>query len=674
MAGIKIDFVSDVGKFISGTKDVSQALDKVADSLDDVAKDADRAGEEAGDNLAKGVKDGTEKVDKYAKDAGKDLADGLERGTRDAGDAGEKMERKFRSSFDAVKTDSKTTGDKVGTEIKSGFKKAESAADEFKDEAKSTSREAAASFSGDFEDVSDAIQETLANALSGFGPAGAVAGMAAAAGIGILVSVLQSSADKAAEVKEKTIELAGAIREAGGEIGDIDWAGQFEEFANAIADPKSWFEPWQAASKTNAEVIAADAEKLGLTYSDLFQGLAGDSEAAGRALEDINSKIADQREEYERLVASGMDPHVAALKTSSDALETQRDRLEQATAATEGATDLAELYTEAIEGSSAAVEDYNDAQEKRLDLIREEAELNMTAAEAEAAWAQTVMDATDALEEINKVTDTTTQATKDATDAVKDGGTELDLYTKAGQLASEALLGTAESGWKMIESAREGGASAEELAAKTQTAREEFIRQATQMGLTQEAANRLADEYGLIPSEVKTTAVFNKDDAEAAVANFTRVLGELNGKTVYTNVINRISTIETRSTSGTAAAAGMGGYNSGGQVPGAASGTYITGPGSDIDDRVPYRLSPGEFVLDKQAVDQIGVGNLQQANEGIPARATHAAPGPTAKEIGAEVAKAVAQALQGATLTLDGVDYLSNATAARINTAIARGV
>ena len=196
MAGIKIDFISDVSKFIGGTKDIEGALDKVSDSLDDVAKDADKAGKKIGDELSDGAKD--------------------------AQDAGEKMERKFRDAFDETKKDAKTTGDKVGDDVKRGFKRAEGAADEFKDEAKSTSREAAASFTGDFEDVSDAIQETLANALSGFGPAGAVAGMAAAAGIGILVSVLQSSADKAAEVKEKTIELAGAIREAGGEIKDVD--------------------------------------------------------------------------------------------------------------------------------------------------------------------------------------------------------------------------------------------------------------------------------------------------------------------------------------------------------------------------------------------------------------------------------------------------------------------
>lgn len=59
--------------------------------------------------------------------------------------------------------------------------------------------------------------------------------------------------------------------------------------------------------------------------------------------------------------------------------------------------------------------------------------------------------------------------------------------------------------------------------------------------------------------------------------------------------------------------------NSGGQVSrreGAASGTYVTGPGSDIEDRVPLDLSPGEFVMDAQATQRIGPGTLQALNEG----------------------------------------------------------
>ena len=164
---------------------------------------------------------------------------------------------------------------------------------------------------------------------------------------------------------------------------------------------------------------------------------------------------------------------------------------------------------------------------------------------------------------------------------------------------------------------------------------------------------------------MKTTAVFDDDAAQRGIDRF-----------ITTNDGRRIR-VYIDATGGTSYSTGAGNmsYKKDGGVIEAASGVYVTGPGSDIDDRVPAMLSPGEFVLDKQATDQLGIGNLQQRNEGIPpARATHTAPVPTAKEIGAEVAKAVAQALQGATLTLTGVDYLANSTAARINTAIARGV
>ena len=632
MAGIKIDFVSDVGKFISGTKDVSQALDKVADSLDDVAKDADRAGEEAGDNLAKGVKDGTEKVDKYAKDAGKDLADGLERGTRDAGDAGEKMERKFRSSFDAVKTDSKTTGDKVGTEIKSGFKKAEGAADEFKEEAASTSREAAASFSGDFEDVADAIQETLANALTGFGPAGAAAGMAAAAGVGILIASLQNSQEEAETARVRIEELADEIRDVGGDIRDVDWGEVFAEFARQITDAKSWFEPWQEASRTAIEDIKADADELGLEFSDLFQGMAGEQEAAAKAMAEINAEIIESERAALEAGKENRQDEVAAQWERADALREVKSALEEAAGATESAITQAELYREAMDGSTSAVESFNEAQEKKLGLIRDEAGLAMDRAEAEAAWAENAAGFAETQSAVAEAIDTTTDATRDATDAVTEGGTKLDLYTEAGRLASDQLIKTADAGWDWIEAAREGGASAGELREKTQIAREEFIKQATQLGLTEDAARRLADEYGLIPTTVETTAKFNKDAAQGDIDAF---ISRNNGRTITIYV-----DAQGRQTGFSTGIGNMTGLNSGGQVPGAASGVYVTGPGGDIEDRVPYMLSPGEMVLDKQAVDQIGVGNLFAKNEGI------------GRTGGADIATAVAAGVRDALANL----------------------
>lgn len=51
---------------------------------------------------------------------------------------------------------------------------------------------------------------------------------------------------------------------------------------------------------------------------------------------------------------------------------------------------------------------------------------------------------------------------------------------------------------------------------------------------------------------------------------------------------------------------------------GFASGGLVTGPGSSTSDSIPTRLSNGEYVLNAQAVDRIGVGNLDAINSGSP--------------------------------------------------------
>ncbi|WP_413450207.1 hypothetical protein AA0Y32_06015 [Georgenia phoenicis] len=609
--GIQIDFVSDVSKFIAGTKDIEGALDNVADSLDDVAKEGEQAGKKAGD----GLKDGLEKGAKDTEDALKDVENTAKREldnvgdhAKDAGDELEKAadgsEKKFRQSFDAVAADSKTTGDKVGRNIKSGMDEGERATDTFKQEAGQNFSETMSSFDGSLEGLIDGIQGTFGGIIADMGPAGMVGGAFIAAGIGLGVAFLQQSADKAAEVKDQVIALADAINEAGGNINDIDWEAQFREFGNTIADPKSWFEPWQEASKTNAEVIAEDAERLGLTYETLFRGLAGSSQDAAIAMGEIDGAMDSARAEAQRLHDEGMDPMDAAVQAGVISLQDLRGRLEDAAAATENATEIEELHQQALEGSEAALLAYNEQMEEKLDLLQEDADLNMSAAEANAAWAQQTMDNVKALEEINGLIDTSTQATRDQTDAVTDGGTALDLYTEAGQKANETLIGTAEAGWSMIESARQQGATTDQLRTKTQSARDEFIRTATQMGLTERAARELADEYGLIPSQIETTAILDATTALTRAEALDRTLNRIDGRTV------------------TAAVAlqqyGQAAMNSGGQVPGAASGRYITGQGSDIDDLVMTPLSPGEFVVDAQATQRIGVGNLQAMNEGMP--------------------------------------------------------
>lgn len=141
-----------------------------------------------------------------------DIGDALDDMAREGVDAGNKLERSFKD----IAREANDAGRKVGREMGDGFDKAKAGMDDFKSEANSTAREAAASFDGSAESIADAFQEVTANALGGFGPAGALAGLAAAAGIGLVVAGFDQ-ANQAAEASEEAVaEWADAYIEAGG--------------------------------------------------------------------------------------------------------------------------------------------------------------------------------------------------------------------------------------------------------------------------------------------------------------------------------------------------------------------------------------------------------------------------------------------------------------------------
>ncbi len=79
----------------------------------------------------------------------------------------------------------------LGKKTKKAAEEGKSGMDDFKQEANQTARESAASFDGSAESIVDVFQEVAANAFQGFGPAGAVAGLAIAAGIGLGVKAFE---------------------------------------------------------------------------------------------------------------------------------------------------------------------------------------------------------------------------------------------------------------------------------------------------------------------------------------------------------------------------------------------------------------------------------------------------------------------------------------------------
>lgn len=309
--GINIQFVSDVRGFLSGTKDVQRSLDDVADSLDDLGREATKAGEKLGDEL----KDGGEK--------GEDAAKGLE--------------RKFRDALDTVRTDSRKAGDDLGDSIRRGADKAGEGLDNFKEEARDTARETAASFDGSADSLADMFQETAANALSGFGPAGAAAGLAIAAGAGVAFNAWQ---EKTERIKEAVSSMFEDMLESGNEYlseSYIQQAGN-DWLSNASGD--------------QLQILKEAAEDLGMARGDIVRAINGDQEA--------QALLAERTTEYQKTVTG----------SSLYATNAIRDMVNEQNNAADSAANLTAISREAYRSTSEDAREWARAQAEVDDAVK----------------------------------------------------------------------------------------------------------------------------------------------------------------------------------------------------------------------------------------------------------------------------------------------------------------
>lgn len=274
----KIDW--DTNPLRRGGQEASNAIEDAADVFEDFARDADRATSDVGDGIADGIDDGTDTAAK--------ALDRLERKMRDAADDGAK-------GF-------KDTGRDIGDNVRDGTDRAEEGLGEFRDEAGGTAREVAASFDGSADSIAGGFQELAANAFAGFGPAGAVAGLAAAAGIGIVWSKFQEDAEKA---KARVNDMADAMIDAGSRVLAADFINDQLRMIYTNAD--------DAAIKVDD--LKTAVEQTGETESTLARAFAGDQDARVQALERLRAKyqqaVQDEQSLDNEVAASGSKRVVA---------------------------------------------------------------------------------------------------------------------------------------------------------------------------------------------------------------------------------------------------------------------------------------------------------------------------------------------------------------------------
>lgn len=233
-------------------------------------------------------------------------------------------------------------------------------------------------------------------------------------------------------------------------------------------------------------------------------------------------------------------------------------------------------------------------------------------------------DAAEAAKNLREETD----KTKDAVVGVFGKGSALDLSTEAGRTAQSALEGIATKADDVATAMDSAGASTAKIRDKMVTARDEFVKNAEKMGLTRQAAERLADKYGLIPDRIATEVQVKKDaEAKAKAEELRRLYGSVPGHLyTYTSLPTADAAISAaervrgaivsipRTWSTTVVIKDQNGNNV--RVPvGVSTGGYIRGAGTGTSDSIPARLSNGEYVIRASSVSRAGVAFLDDLND-----------------------------------------------------------
>lgn len=370
--GLTLDIAANTRQFMAGTKDVEKALDGVASSVDDLASNTARSADKAADALSDGIGDGAKdagrEVDKLGESfdelgddarkagdkAGDKLSDGIEDGQKDASKALERVEFSFREIASAARDESKKAGDDLGSNVKRGTSEAEEGLHEFRDEANSTAKESAASFDGSAESIVDSFQEIAANAFAGFGPAGAIAGLAIAAGIGLGVAGIEKNKEKTEELKQVTSDLTDEYIEAGG-TGSRSLGGIADAIRNLATETDD--------GEQSLASLRDTADKTGQPFERLVKAFAGDREELDKLIEASDRHIDSLGEQATKSYqgAAGFARATSGAEKQRDALIELRDQLEDTKATTDDAAEASRLYAEVDDGlaeKASRAEDY----------------------------------------------------------------------------------------------------------------------------------------------------------------------------------------------------------------------------------------------------------------------------------------------------------------------------
>jgi hypothetical protein len=342
--------------------------------------------------------------------------------------------------------------------------------------------------------------------------------------------------------------------------------------------------------------LADQASTAGATAKEKNDAIAGSASGAA----DATSNLATQQDITNAAMQAGADP-TAAMKDALKDMKAAADEantagqflwatLEQIHGGNISAEQSARLEAAAFRGIGSAANDAADAHQKVIDA---QDKLDKLASHLGTTLNGQAVSASNLAVTQADVD----QATRDLTAAKLGESDASDKQFDANLKAAQAGIDAAGAAYAQKAAMGDLAGATADASAKTQDARDQFIKAQTDLGMTAEDANALADKYHLIPDEVVTNLQLNGTEqvqtALQKVNELNTALDQINNKNVrYTIIGDQVTRLDT-SHPGSAASTN----DLRPAAPGNADGGWVTGPGGPRDDLVHIRVSPSEFIV-----------------------------------------------------------------------------
>lgn len=317
----------------------------------------------------------------------------------------------------------------------------------------------------------------------------------AATGVGVAIAIaslaLASWAQNAAEAQASTATLSSTLVVVGDEVKRTDAT------VSSLIDTLTT-DPWTSSMLgVGAETATQRAKELGISVDDMTGYILGSGEAYDR----VKAKLDAKDNAWAWVFGTGADPAAAAARTNASELRKQLDGLsnnltdaERATLDKAHADQSAALnsstYSEALTKANALGEHGTEVLKEYSQQQFEAANAALKASGLEIGWQAALDDTTAAIKKNGK--------------AARTASGDLDLNTAKGRANQQALDQLAAASLARVQSMEEEGAGEDEIRAKMERTRKQFIANAIKAGMAGTAANKLADTYGLIPDRVAT--------------------------------------------------------------------------------------------------------------------------------------------------------------------------